>query len=101
MRSETLATRSTMQPSTHNMPPTPSAHSKDEYLFGWDPTPGIVSIWASREGQAVLWRREVREHTQAPSSLVTCTVERFTPWLFATTLDDLAHLGPVLQPLTP
>ncbi len=32
--------------------------NEDEYLFGWDKTPGIVSAWASREGQAIVWRRE-------------------------------------------
>ena len=31
---------------------------EDEYLFGWDDTPGIVSVWASRAGEAILWRRE-------------------------------------------
>ena len=56
----------------------------DEFLFGWDPTPGIVSIWADRSGKALLWRRE--------GERVTCSTERFRPWLLATTLDDLAHL---------
>src|SRR6266571_4213122 len=58
---------------------------EDERLFGWDPTPGIVSVWANREGVAIVWRRE--------NGRVTCTRERFRPWLFATTLEDLAHLG--------
>lgn len=57
---------------------------EDEYLFGWDSTPGIVSVWASRSGEAILWRR-VGEH-------IACSKERFRPWLFAVTLDDLAHL---------
>ena len=62
----------------------------DESLFGWDPTPGIVSIWADRSGKALLWRREGQR--------VTCSVEHFRPWLVATTLDDLAHLpSPVLS----
>src|SRR6266568_1553403 len=26
---------------------------EDEYLFGWDPAPGIVSVWANRGGQAI------------------------------------------------
>lgn len=56
---------------------------EDEYLFGWDDTPGIVSVWASRSGEAILWRRE-GEH-------ITTTRERFRPWLFATSLQDLAH----------
>jgi len=61
---------------------------EDEYLFGWDPTPGIISVWANRDGQAVIWRRE--------GERIICTRERFHPWLFASTLDDLAHLGSAL-----
>src|SRR6266700_7970830 len=67
--------------------------SEDEYLFGWDPTPGIVSAWANRGGQAILWRREKNEAGER----VTCTTERFRPWLLATSLDDLAHIGSALQ----
>jgi DNA polymerase I len=60
---------------------------EDEWLWGWDPTPGIVSIWAGRDGCAILWRRIaetgelVREET------------RFRPWLLLDRLDDLQHLG--------
>jgi DNA polymerase, archaea type len=61
----------------------------DDTLFGWDPTPGIVSVWASRAGKAWVWQR-IRDR-------VRCTRETFRPWLFATTLDDLAHLGSSLQ----
>src|SRR5215469_16645509 len=67
-----------------------SLHSADEALFGWDPTPGIVSVWASRSGKAWVWQRF--------GNHVHCTRETFHPWLFATTLDDLAHLGSTLQP---
>ena len=63
----------------------PYSLTEDEYLFGWDLTPGIVSVWANREGLAIIWRRE--------GNLVTSTRERFRPWLFATSLDDLAHMG--------
>ncbi|HEV2457822.1 MAG TPA: hypothetical protein VGS80_05615, partial [Ktedonobacterales bacterium] len=31
---------------------------EDEWLWGWDPTPGIVSVWAERDGRALIWRRE-------------------------------------------
>ncbi len=65
-----------------------SSHVYDEYLFGWDATPGIVSVWANGEGKAVIWRRE--------GERVTHAVEQFRPWLFATTLVDLAHLGAAL-----
>ncbi len=62
-----------------------NSHTEDEYLFGWDPIPGIVSVWANREGRALIWRRE--------GERITCTRERFRPWVFAATLDDLSHLG--------
>ena len=58
---------------------------EDEYLFGWDATPGIVSVWANRSGEAVVWRREEQR--------ITISRERFRPWVFATSLDDLAHTG--------
>ncbi|HEY6542075.1 MAG TPA: DNA polymerase domain-containing protein [Ktedonobacteraceae bacterium] len=61
----------------------------DEYLFGWSLTPGIISVWASRAGNALVWQRL--------EDRISCTRETFRPWLFATTLDDLAHLGPALQ----
>src|SRR5438132_5187259 len=67
-----------------------SSQKEDERLFGWDATPGIVSVWASRNGQALVWRRE--------GERITCTSERFRPWLFATSLADLAHIGTALQP---
>jgi len=74
------------------LPQEPTGHLEDERLFGWNATPGIVSVWASREGQAVIWRRE--------GGRVICETERFRPWLFATTLADLKHLGAALLPKT-
>lgn len=62
----------------------------DEQLFGWDPTPGIVSVWADRTGRALVWQRQ--------GGRVVCTRDRFRPWLLAASLDDLAHLGPDLVP---
>lgn len=53
----------------------------DEELFGWDPTPGIVSVWADRDGRAVIWQRQ--------GERVTWRRERFRPWVFAATLADL------------
>ena len=29
-----------------------------EWLWGWDPTPGIVSVWALPSGSAIVWRRD-------------------------------------------
>ncbi len=69
--------------SLSDMQPT---HSNDEWVFGWDPLPGIVSVWASRDGRAVVWRRE--------GERILCVKELFRPWLFATSPMDLAHLGP-------
>jgi DNA polymerase I len=63
----------------------PLPQTEDEYLFGWDPTPGIVSVWANREGQAIIWRRVGEQ--------IISSRERFRPWLFATSLHDLAQLG--------
>ncbi len=60
---------------------------EDEWVWGWDSTPGIVSVWADLDGRASVWRRIpgsgdlVREET------------RFRPWLVLDRLDDLQHLG--------
>jgi DNA polymerase I len=64
--------------------------AEDEYLFGWNPTPGIVSVWANRQGAALVWRREGERVLYSP--------DRFSPWLLTTTLEDLAHLDRRLQP---
>src|SRR5579875_1879964 len=63
---------------------------EDEWLFGWDMTPGIVSVWANREGLALIWRRQQQR--------VICERARFRPWLLATSLADLAYLKDALQP---
>lgn len=60
--------------------------SHDPILFGWDPTPGIVSVWAHRDGRAVVWRRE--------GGRVLCEPDRFRPWVLATSLADVAEAGP-------
>ena len=36
---------------------TPSPSQQDEWLWGWDDTPGIVSVWAEDSGKATVWRR--------------------------------------------
>jgi DNA polymerase I len=64
---------------------------KDEWLWGWDDTPGIVSAWADRGGRALVWRR------LADGALVRDS-ERYRPWVLLPALDDLAHLGSLLVP---
>jgi DNA polymerase, archaea type len=64
--------------------------SSEEWLWGWDATPGIVSVWADGSGRATIWRR-------VDGNLVRET-DRFRPWLLLDRLDDLAHLGDRLQP---
>ena len=67
---------------------TQNVSADDSWLFGWDPMPGIVSVWADRSGLALVWQRLNGE--------VRCTEERFRPWLFAASLLDLSHLGDAL-----
>jgi len=65
---------------------------EDEWLWGWDASPGIVSVWAERTGRAVLWRRA------SGGGAVTREEDRFRPWMLLPALDDLAHLGARLLP---
>ncbi|MEQ1692625.1 MAG: ribonuclease H-like domain-containing protein, partial [Gemmatimonas sp.] len=60
---------------------------EDEWLWGWDPTPGIVSVWAENNGRAIIWRR------LADTGALVREDARFHPWLLLDSLDDLAHLG--------
>ena len=57
---------------------------------GWDPTPGIVSVWADGAGRAAIWRRV------APGGSLVRENVRFRPWILLDRLDDLHHLGPRL-----
>jgi DNA polymerase, archaea type len=66
--------------------------NQDEWLWGWDPTPGIVSIWADDNGNAMVWRRI------AGTGALIQEHERFRPWLLLDSLDDLRHLGANLRP---
>lgn len=61
--------------------------TRDEWLWGWDPTPGIVSVWAEPDGRAWVWRR------LQPSGELVCDRERYRPWLLLSSLQDLEHLG--------
>jgi len=64
-----------------------SRRTADEWLWGWDPTPGIVSVWAEVDGRAVVWRRLVETRDLVREEA------RFRPWLVLDRLDDLQHLG--------
>jgi DNA polymerase elongation subunit (family B) len=64
---------------------------EDEWLWGWDPTPGIVSVFAEPDGRAYVWRRT--ETTQ-----LIREEARFRPWLLLANLEDLEHLGAHLRP---
>jgi DNA polymerase, archaea type len=61
--------------------------AEDEWLWGWDPTPGIVSVWAEADGRAFIWRR------LADTGELVREEARFQPWLLLDRLDDLPHLG--------
>jgi len=65
---------------------------EDEWLHGWDSTPGIVSVWAEPHGRAWVWRREPR------TGVLRCEAELFRPWVLVATLDDVRHLGARLEP---
>lgn len=65
---------------------------EDEWLWGWDETPGIVSVWAEADGRATVWRR-----LPVTGALVR-EEEHFRPWILLDRLDDLRHLGVQLAP---
>jgi len=56
---------------------------EDEWVWGWDPTPGIVSVWADLQGRATVWRRVPKT-----GELIREEV-RFRPWLVLDRVDDL------------
>ena len=63
------------------------ASREDEWLWGWDPAPGIVSVWAEPNGRATVWQRD------PATEVLTRSEERFRPWLLLDRLDDLRHLA--------
>ncbi len=73
--------------------PTLAASIEDEWLWGWDTTPGIVSVWAEADGRATVWRRN------AETGALAREEERFRPWILLDRLDDLRHLGVQLGPV--
>ena len=65
---------------------------EDEWLWGWDETPGIVSVWAEGDGRATVWRRRADTGGLVREEAV------FRPWILIDRLDDLEHLGVQLAP---
>ncbi|MEI9936432.1 MAG: DNA polymerase domain-containing protein [Pseudomonadota bacterium] len=65
---------------------------EEEWLWGWDQTPGIVSVWADSEGRATVWRRDAESRVLLREEAV------FRPWLLLASLVDLQHLTTRLQP---
>jgi DNA polymerase elongation subunit (family B) len=70
---------------------------EDSWLWGWDPTPGIVSVWAEPDGRATVWRRGERPADGGRRPLLREEV-RYRPWLLLSSLADLAHLGDRVPP---
>ena len=59
------------------------ATASDEWLSGWDATPGIVSIWVERDAEAIVWRRS------PATGVLTREVDPFRPWLLIDDIDGL------------
>jgi DNA polymerase elongation subunit (family B) len=52
-----------------------------DWLWGWDPTPGIVSVWAEGEGRVHVWRRV--------AGALVHEQQTFRPWLLVDRIDGL------------
>ncbi len=53
----------------------------NEWLWGWDQTPGIVSVWADGSGRAWVWRRNSED--------LHCDQVRYRPWVLVDAVDHL------------
>lgn len=53
------------------------------WLWGWDPMPGIVSLWVENDGTVHIWRR-----LSATAPLIY-EREQMRPWILASSLRDL------------
>ena len=63
--------------------------NQDPWLFGWDTTPGIVSVWEERSGKALVWRRA--------EDKIILEQNVYRPWLYAAHLEDVSSLGATLR----
>jgi len=59
---------------------------QNDWLWGWDTTPGIVSVHATIDGHATVWRRLGETDTLVREQ------ERFRPWLILAHIEDLKYL---------
>ena len=57
-----------------------------ESIWGWDPTPGIVSVWADTSGHAMVWRR------LPETGALILEEARFQHWILLDRMDD-PHLN--------
>ena len=61
----------------------------EEGLWGWDPTPGILSVWAEGTGRAIIWRR------MAKTGELVREEDRFRPWVLLARRDDVPVPGDI------
>ena len=54
---------------------------ESEWLWGWDTTPGIVSVWADGSGRAWVWRRVDGRLVEEEA--------RYRPWALVDSIDHL------------
>jgi DNA polymerase, archaea type len=66
-----------------------TVHQTKDWVFGWDTTPGIVSLWTGSGGEVLIWRRE--------NGILKLEHDQYRPWIFAESLKHLSHLGNALQ----
>jgi len=52
-----------------------------DWLWGWDPTPGIVSVWAEGDGRVHVWRRV--------AGALVHEQHAFRPWILVDRIDGL------------
>ncbi len=63
---------------------------EDEWLWGWDETPGIVSVWADGRGTTHVWRRTAEGLVHEP--------QRARPWVLVRSLDLVTAGGLAVVP---
>jgi DNA polymerase, archaea type len=92
-KSQGRGLRAATPPSPTPPPMAPAPHPmEDDWLWGWDPTPGIVSVWAEPDGRAFIWKRQPGTHARVREDA------RYRPWVLLASLQDVEHLGAALRP---